>query len=558
MTRVVRAHSYALDLNDAQRSALESMADGRRAAYNFGLALDRDLYAADLGPADCDFREPADLDPAWRRSLTHYELNGAWPPAWRALTPWNQAAGTSAQIAFGDYTKARDAAIERQRGFPRFRSRDDPHQGFSVRGVKIVGDAITVTNVGALRVKGSTRRLRWFLEQRAGTIQLAHLVRPGVHAAWKCVVIVELDQPEAGTHPGPAVGLDLGIKRFATLSDGTIIENPRILETALARLRMAQKSVSRSEQTRQARETELRAVGSLGARVRLPKSGRHLAKEVVVTRIHTRVVALRAEFHHNLVNDLLARYSSIGIETLNIAGLARNKRLARRISDVGWASFLHILHYKAAAAGVLIVKAGRWFASSQRCSDCGAINRALKDLAIRRWTCPACGVSHDRDVNAARNLIPSPAALVGARTARLVECEKQTKRRQGQKDRAQKAATTRLATAETSRLAKHEAPLARHASRSMEPVAVTRTETLNARRGPVRPKGTTTVAPAVARTATLTAGQEEARTEPSGLPIIPIDSSISLGALGPPALPCELRAQAVHPSIVPVTALPLR
>jgi len=521
MTRVRRAHSFVLDLSAGQRAAVEKMADGRRAAYNFALALDRDTYAADLPPADWADLEPEWAAPRWneRRSLSAWAIAKTWTPAWRTLTPWSPAGGQSAQIAFADYAKARDAAIKRKGGFPRLRSRYDPHQTISfAQGVSAVGETIKVPTLGPLRVKGSTRRLRWFLDNAAGTVQQAHLVRPGVHAPWRCVVIVEIDQPDVPTHAGPAVGLDLGISHFLTLSTGEVIENPRPLQAALRRLRIAQKSVSRSEQTR------------LVTGPRTPKSHRHVAKETVVTRLHARVAALRSEFHHTLAKRLVAEFSAIGVEDLNIAGMTRNHRLARHIGDVGWAAFLSILAYKAADAGVEVVKAGRWFPSSQRCADCGTINRAVKALDIRRWACPACGVIHDRDENAARNLVPSPTQIARARSVRLVGQERAAKKRQAQKDRAVKAASTK----ENSRLAKHTERLARHASRDTLPVAVTPTETLTARRGPVRPKGVAKVAPAVARTETPLL-REEARTEHPPLRTHR-RSRISLGALADPPL----------------------
>lgn len=252
---------------------------------------------------------------------------------------------------------ARTAAAKRRRGFPRFRSRFDPHQTVSfAQGVSVEGETIKVPSIKEpLRVAGSTRRLRWFLAKTEGTIQKATLVRDGVHAPWRCIVVIEIDTPDAlVSDDRPVVGLDLGIKAFLTLSDGTVVDNPRILDATLRRLRVAGKSVARSEQHRQARETEARAAGTLGGNRRLPKSRRHVAKEADVTRLHARVVALRTESHHKVANDLVTRYRAIGIEDLNIGGMARNKhgKMSRRINDAGWATFLAILAYKADAAGV--------------------------------------------------------------------------------------------------------------------------------------------------------------------------------------------------------------
>jgi len=540
MTRVLRAHSFVLELSVRQTEHLEILARGRRDAYNFALALDRDCYAADLPPADWADLEPGYESPGWNptRRLSPWDLNKLWPKAAPALYPEHPAPGQPAQLTFADMDLARSAAVRRRGGFPRFRSRYDAHQTVSfAQGIEIRGETIKLPSIKApLRIKGSTSRLRWFLEHANGAIQKATLVRDGVYAPWRCVLVIEIDIPDVlAPDNRPVVGLDLGIKSFLSLSDGKVIENPRILESMLARLRAAQKSVVRSERDRQKREIEARAAGLLTQSQRLPKGRRHLAKELVITRLHARVVALRNEFHHNTANLLISRYRAIGIEDLNIAGMMRNHKLARVIADVGWASFLSILTYKAAAAGVEIVKAGRWFASSRRCSACGENNPALKDLKIRAWTCPACGVMHDRDINAAANLSPSETQIANARASRLAARKVAAAKRQRQKDRAAKAALTKAVKAEINRLAKHTEKQARHAKRMTQPkpstLAVTPTDS-NARRGSVRPKGTTTVVLPVARTKTLRK-QTEARTEQAHAQSTPAQV-VSRGALDPP------------------------
>ena len=554
MIRVCRAHSFVLDLSPAQREQVEKLARGRRDAYNFALALDREIYAADLSPADWTDLEPGWEMPDWNeaRRLSPWELNKVWPQATPALYPTHPAPGQPCQLAFTDMDAARTAAVKCKRGFPRFRSRYDPHQTVSfAQGIKIEGERIKIPSIKTpLRIGGSTRRLRWFLDQAEGTIQKATLVRNGVHAPWRCVVVIEIEVPDL-TAPDdrPVVGLDLGIKTFLTLSDGTAVENLCLLEHALKRLQAAQKSVSRSEQDRRAKEVAARTTGTLADHRCLPKSRRHLAKEMVVSRLHAQVVARRSEFHHATANMLISRYRAIGIENLNIAGMLRNHRLARRIADVGWASFLAILRYKAAAAGVEIVPASRWFASSQRCSACGKVNPAVKDLAVRQWTCPQCGANHERDLNAATNLYPTEARISTARATRLAEREVAAQKRQSQKNRAAKAAITKAAKAEERRRAKDTSEPAsesaskptpkptrqatsRPANQPPQILAVTPTDS-NARRGPVRPKGVTAVVPAVARTEKPVMHRKEARTEPVERRDVPV-AAISLGALDPP------------------------
>lgn len=166
------------------------------------------------------------------------------------------------------------------------------------------------------------------------------------------------------------------------------------------------------------------------------------------------------------------------------------------------------------------------------------MNPAVKDLDVRRWACAECGAIHDRDVNAAMNLCPDEARIQAARAKRLAEREVTAKKRRAQKARAAKAAITKKANAEAKRLAAHDAKVARHASRRLNPnheiLAVTPTDS-NARRGPARPKPRTTVlGAAAARLApTGVARTDEARTEPVDQRQVPADA-ISLGAPDPP------------------------
>jgi IS605 OrfB family transposase len=331
-----------------------------------------------------------------------------------------------------------------------------------------------------------------------------------------------------------------------------------MLKRELARLRRAQKSVSRSEQKRLEAETVARAAGTLGARERLPKSKRHQAKEAVISRIHARIAAIRSEFHHTLAKRLVESYPVIGVENLAVANMIRNRHLSRAIADVGWSSFLVILRYKAEECGTLIVTAGRWSPSSQKCSACGFKNPAVKDLSVRRWTCPNCGVIHDRDINAGVNLIPTDTQVDKARLELAAARAEEEKKRESRKSRTKKASETKKAK-KTARLAKeetdqavgaklkHSARLARHAAKpNFNPLAVTSTDS-NARREPVRPPATSNseqarvvgkrlAAPdsAVARIET-SREREEARTERSGLPDFP-DSRTSLRGLDPPAI----------------------
>ncbi len=185
------------------------------------------------------------------------------------------------------------------------------------------------------------------------------------------------------TQKDGAVGIDLGLKHFAVLSDGTKIDNPKCLKKSERRLKIRQRRLSRA---------------------RKGSNGRAKQRQRVAI-IHEKVANQRKDFHHQLGRYLVNNFGSIGLETLNVKGMVKNHNLAKSISDVGWAQFVQFVTYKAVWAGTEIVRHDRFFASSKTCSDCGAVNQSLV-LSDRMWVCASCGAVHDRDTNAAINLKP--------------------------------------------------------------------------------------------------------------------------------------------------------
>ncbi|MEV4806202.1 RNA-guided endonuclease TnpB family protein [Nonomuraea sp. NPDC049421] len=195
----------------------------------------------------------------------------------------------------------------------------------------------------------------------------------------------DINERRAVSSDAPACGVDVGVKTFATIvdDDGTVTEldAPKPLKAALRKLRRADKAISRK---------------------RLGSSNR--AKAVTrLARVHLEVAHQRADFLHKTTTMLARSKRAIAVETLNVTGMVANRRLARTISDLGFGEFFRQLRYKAQWYGSSVWAADRWFPSSRLCGACGAINRDLT-LADRVWSC-GCGLKHDRDVNAARNLL---------------------------------------------------------------------------------------------------------------------------------------------------------
>lgn len=200
-----------------------------------------------------------------------------------------------------------------------------------------------------------------------------------------CEVEIAEPQPRNGQ-----VGIDLGLKDFVTLSTGEKVQTPKYLRKSERRLKIRQRRLSRKQK------------GS---------NNRGKARLVVALQ-HERVTNQRRDFHHKLSHDLVSRFGLIAFEDLNVKGMVQNHSLAKSIQDAGWSQFVSFCEYKANWTGGWIEKRDRFFPSSKLCSACGQVNHSLK-LSDREWICLGCGTVHDRDHNAATNILNG--STLGAR-----------------------------------------------------------------------------------------------------------------------------------------------
>jgi putative transposase len=205
---------------------------------------------------------------------------------------------------------------------------------------------------------------------------------------WYVSFAVDVPGPEQLPATGAVVGADLGIKDFAVTSEGDKIPGPR----RLAR-----------------RERNLARYQRRMARCRKGSANRARAK-AKVARAHRKVRASRADFLHKTSARLVRDHDVIVLEDLNVKGMVRNRSLAKAISDCGWGEFRRHLEYKCERAGRHLIVIDRWYPSSKTCSACGHLLASLS-LSTRHWTCPSCGTRHDRDVNAAKNILAAGLAV---------------------------------------------------------------------------------------------------------------------------------------------------
>jgi putative transposase len=381
MATVIQAYRFALDLTPRQQRSLASHTGAARFTYNWGLQLVKTRL---------DQRQ---TDPGVMVPWTLYELQREWSRTRHQVAPWwpeNSKEAYKSGLdglarALKNWSGSRTGRRKgRPMGFPRPKKKGRARDAcrFTTGPLKVLPDRkhVQLPRIGVLKTHESTRKLARRLEQGTARIVAATISRQADRWFVSFTVEVQRHTPDSN-NKRTVVGVDAGIRHLAVLSTGVAIANPRALEHQLCKLRRLNRQLARCT----------------------PGSKRRKQTRWQLARVHARAANVRQDALHKLTTTLATEHGTIVVEHLNVAGMVRNRRLARFLSDAGMAELRRQCAYKTAWYGSRLVVADRFYPSSKTCSACGWVKAKLT-LAERTFSCETCRLRVDRDLNAAHNL----------------------------------------------------------------------------------------------------------------------------------------------------------
>lgn len=375
---MIKAYKYKLKPTMKQQQMLSQAFGNARFIYNWGLNKKKTEW-------ETNHNNVTYLQLA--KELTQLKKDGEHD--------WlNLSANEPLQQALRNLDNAYTRFFKAKKGFPKFKTKKNKHDSIKfINSVHFNFESMRVSVPKIGKVKFCKNQEFDVNSVKLGTLTVT---KDNCGDYW-CTIVVDDNKPsisKAKICEETTVGIDLGIKDYAILSDGTKYGNPKYLEAKECQLAKAQQRLSRTQKG----------------------SKRHEKARLRVAKLHRKIANRRNDFIHKLTTMLVnSEYDTFCMENLNITGMTQNSHLAKSINSVAWNEFVRQLTYKCEWKGKNIVLIGRFEPSSKKCNKCGYINKDLK-LSDREWVCPVCGEVHDRDVNAAINIKMfglHPQALVG-------------------------------------------------------------------------------------------------------------------------------------------------
>ena len=352
--------------NKTQETIIQKTFGCSRFVYNFGLASRIEEYK---NGNSIGYKETCSI----LTSIKHSE-EYSW---------LREVDNIALQQSLRDLDKSYKNFFKKRASFPKFKSKHNHNKSYRTQNINgnisVVGKHIKLPKLGYVKAKIS---MPVDGKIKNATIQQAP---SGKYFCSLIVEVLDVFYPNNGC----VVGLDMGIKTFYTDSNGNSIPNPKTLAKSEKKLVKEQRKLSK----------------------KVKGSSNWNKQRIKVAKIYEKITNQRDDFLHKESTRLVRENQIICIEDLNVKGMIRNHKLAKSISDVSWGKFFTMLEYKSALYGTEIIKVPRFYPSSQICSCCGYKNPNIKNLSIRKWTCPACNTYHNRDDNAAKNILKMGLSL---------------------------------------------------------------------------------------------------------------------------------------------------